>query len=60
MLIKISVIKDGYKCERCEHEWIARANNPDKLPAVCPGCNSPYWNTPRKNKVAEVDNGTTA
>jgi len=51
MQIKISIVKEGYKCERCGHEWLPRANSPDKLPVVCPACNSPYWNSPRKKKV---------
>ena len=50
MLIKVSIEKDGYKCERCSHEWLPRANKPAKLPLTCPKCGSPYWNTPRKNK----------
>lgn len=50
MIIKISVVKDGYKCERCSHEWLPRANQPKDLPVRCPGCNSPYWNKPRINK----------
>jgi predicted Zn-ribbon and HTH transcriptional regulator len=32
------------KCQRCEHEWIARIDSPK----VCPNCRSPYWNTPRR------------
>jgi len=45
----------GYRCERCEHEWLPRG---DKEPRVCPKCKSPYWDRPRqngnnKNKAAE-------
>jgi Zn finger protein HypA/HybF involved in hydrogenase expression len=36
----------GYRCERCEHEWIPR--DKDQEPKVCPHCKSPYWNVPRK------------
>lgn len=40
---------EGYKCERCEHEWASRqADAPE--PKVCPKCKSPYWNVPRKAK----------
>jgi len=36
----------GYRCDRCEHEWLPREKSTD--PKVCPKCKSPYWNTPRK------------
>src|SRR3712207_5478561 len=36
----------GYRCERCEHEWIPK--NFDGEPSVCPKCKSPYWNRPRQ------------
>lgn len=47
-LIKITIIRDGYRCERCNHEWLSRANKPNKLPVVCPDCGSPYWNIKKK------------
>ena len=34
-----------YKCLRCSHLWYPRT--PEK-PKVCPGCNSPYWETKSK------------
>ena len=37
----------GYKCERCGHEWLPTS---DVEPKVCPKCKSPYWNRPRINK----------
>lgn len=40
---------DGYRCERCGHEWAPRtreSNSED--PITCPGCKSAYWKTPRK------------
>ena len=37
---------DGYRCDRCEHEWLPRDKTRD--PLVCPKCKSAYWNTPRK------------
>jgi hypothetical protein len=43
MKIKI----DGYKCERCKHEWVKRGS---KEPVVCPACKSPYWNQPKKGE----------
>lgn len=36
----------GYRCERCEHEWVPRDRSKD--PKVCPACKSPYWDTPRR------------
>jgi predicted Zn-ribbon and HTH transcriptional regulator len=38
---------DGYRCERCEWEWLPRDKTKD--PKVCPKCKSPYWDTPRRN-----------
>ena len=38
------------KCLRCEHEWFPRKQEPPKL---CPKCNSPYWDRPRKVKKDE-------
>ena len=46
---KVTLSVEGYKCERCEHEWIPR-NKTDE-PAVCPKCKSPYWNKPRRQKI---------
>ena len=33
-----------HKCLRCGHEWPSRL---ERLPKVCPKCNSPYWNKPK-------------
>jgi hypothetical protein len=33
-------------CLRCDHSWYPR--NPNNKPKFCPGCNSPYWNRPRR------------
>jgi len=40
------------ECCRCLHHWIPRT--PHK-PVVCPGCNSPYWDIPRKELNGHVD-----
>ena len=32
-------------CTRCGHSWTPRSGKP---PRSCPGCNSPYWNKPRR------------
>lgn len=36
----------GYRCYRCNHEWLPR--NED-VPKVCPKCKSPYWDRPKKS-----------
>lgn len=46
-MAKIQITVNGYKCERCGHEWIPVKKNVE--PTVCPKCKSPYWNKPRKN-----------
>ena len=45
----IKIIRKGFKCGRCEHEWVP--NNINTPPIVCPNCKSPYWNKPRKNNL---------
>ena len=45
-MIMAKIKLDGYKCERCGHEWIPR--NKEEYPNVCPKCKSPYWDKPRK------------
>lgn len=44
-MAKIKIVTDGFRCERCNHEWIARIKED---PVICPKCKSPYWNLPRK------------
>jgi predicted Zn-ribbon and HTH transcriptional regulator len=44
-MVKIRMEVDGWRCERCEHEWVPRT---DAKPKVCPRCKSPYWDRPRK------------
>lgn len=39
----------GYRCERCEHEWVPKT---PKKPRVCPKCKSPYWDRKRRLGVA--------
>jgi len=45
----VKIVKRGFKCERCSHEWIPKNINFE--PTVCPKCKSPYWNKPRKLKL---------
>ncbi len=47
-MAEIEIKVSGYKCERCEHEWIPR--NKQETPVICPKCKSPYWNKPKKKK----------
>lgn len=54
---KIWIKVQGYKCERCSHEWLPRvsleelkAGNIKEEPVICPKCKSPYWNRPKKNQ----------
>ena len=45
---------DGFRCERCGHEWIPRRNSPYRTnPKTCPKCKSAYWNEPRLESRAE-------
>jgi DNA-directed RNA polymerase subunit RPC12/RpoP len=48
--LNITITKKGYQCERCGHKWFPRTNTNPKKPVVCPGCNSPYWDIPKKVK----------
>lgn len=38
-----------WKCLRCLHVWLARKRT---KPKWCPGCHSPYWDTPRLRPAA--------
>ena len=49
-MAKVPITVMGYRCERCEHEWIPR--DAAQEPKVCPKCKSPYWNQPRKHSPA--------
>jgi DNA-directed RNA polymerase subunit RPC12/RpoP len=44
---RVPITVMGYRCERCNHEWIPRGDS-EQEPSVCPKCKSPYWNRPRK------------
>ena len=47
IMAKIEIKTVGWKCERCDHEWIPRDETP---PKVCPKCKSPYWENPPRRK----------
>lgn len=38
-----------FKCLRCGHEWFSKGGKP---PRRCAKCKTPYWDKPRKEKVA--------
>jgi len=53
-MARIKITLDGFRCDRCGHEWVVRdkqARDSNQEPNVCPSCKSPYWNKPRKNNV---------
>lgn len=50
---RVKLTIEGYKCERCEYEWIARKKKTE--PRVCPKCKSPYWDVPKKNKGDKLE-----
>lgn len=43
---ELRVTFDGYRCARCEHEWVPRKGG--NTPRICPKCKSPYYNRPRR------------
>ena len=47
------IMIEGIKCERCGNEWTPQKSRREKgiKPKVCPKCKSPYFDTPRKNKI---------
>lgn len=47
-MAEIEIKKNGFRCERCNHEWIPRLK---EYPTICPVCKSAYWDKPRKNKT---------
>jgi predicted Zn-ribbon and HTH transcriptional regulator len=47
-MAKVKVFRDGWKCERCGHDWIPKTA---KKPTVCPACKSPYFDRPRQSKA---------
>lgn len=49
-MARVPITVMGYRCERCEHEWIPRGSSDDE-PRVCPKCRSPWWNRPKKSMM---------
>ena len=52
-MARVPITVMGYRCERCEHEWIPRDIKNE--PRVCPKCKSAYWNTPRKKSATTYE-----
>ena len=44
---EIIIKKKGWKCLKCNHEWVARDN---EKPIVCPNCKNPRWDMEAKKK----------
>src|SRR5437870_2472561 len=51
---RVPITLMGYRCERCSHEWLPRADGDDQ-PKVCPKCKSPYWNRPRRGAATTYE-----
>lgn len=39
--------KTVWKCDVCNHEWLARDEN---KPLRCASCKSPYWDKPKQGE----------
>jgi hypothetical protein len=51
MARQIPITVMGFRCERCEYEWVPR--DPESEPKTCPKCRSPYWDRPRRKPSYE-------
>jgi len=40
-MAKIKLSIDGYRCNVCSYEWLAKLK---KVPIICPKCKSKKWN----------------
>lgn len=46
-MARVPITVMGFRCDRCQHEWIPRSVADDE-PRVCPSCHSALWNQPDK------------
>ncbi len=53
-MARVPITVMGYRCERCNYEWIPRGES-DAEPVTCPKCRSPYWNKPRKQSMTTYE-----
>jgi len=44
-MARVPITVMGYRCDRCQHEWVPRGGDE---PRVCPACHSHLWNQPHK------------
>ena len=44
------VIIDGWKCCRCNYEWVSQQMPSKPVTCANPKCRSPYWDIPKKEK----------
>ena len=51
-MARVPITVMGYRCERCNHEWIPRS---ESQPTICPKCKSPYWNRSPKSMMTYED-----
>ena len=54
-MAKVPITVMGFRCDRCEHEWVPRGEANGEEPRVCPKCKSPYWNRPRRASMSYED-----
>lgn len=53
-MARVPITVMGFRCERCQHEWIPRSG-PQEQPRVCPACHSHLWNQPYKKSRISYD-----
>jgi hypothetical protein len=53
-MARVPITVMGYRCERCDHEWIPRDQDHEE-PRECPRCRRVSWNTPRKQPATTYD-----
>lgn len=44
-MARIPITVMGFRCERCNHEWISKGK---REPKICPKCKRVDWDKPRK------------
>jgi hypothetical protein len=53
---RVPITVMGYRCERCQHEWLPRSAGE---PSICPKCKSANWNRPRTKAMMCFDDFKT-
>ena len=49
----IDVKKKGYRCLKCDYEWIPRKKN--GKPQTCPKCKKRGWDKPKKIRLLKIN-----